>query len=89
MIQVVFFAIWNVLVITDAASSLFFNIVPVTAGAGAAPPSAEAILGQALHMVMLVIIERPAAHFYLVLRDPFTICRKIRIIIHVAIYLIT
>ena len=58
MIQVVFFAIWNVLVITDAAS-LSSDIV-TGAGAGAAPPSAEAILDQALHLVMLGMVERPA-----------------------------
>ena len=67
MIQVVFFAIWNVLVITDDTSSLSSDIV-TGAGAGAAPPSAEAILDQALHLVMLGIIERPAGFSSLVAR---------------------
>ncbi|KAF9481254.1 hypothetical protein BDN70DRAFT_876575 [Pholiota conissans] len=49
VIQIMFFAVWNVLVVTDASP----------APAGAAPPSAEAILDQALHMVMLGVVERP------------------------------
>ena len=59
IVQVVFFAIWNVLVVTDPASTLPSDII-TEAGAGAAPPSAEAILDQASHLVMLGMIERPA-----------------------------
>ena len=59
IVQVVLFAIWNVLVVTDAASTLPSDII-TGAGAGAAPPSAEAILDQALHLVMLGMIKRPA-----------------------------
>ena len=65
MIRVVFFTIWNVLVITDDISSLSSDIV-TGAGAGAAPLSAEAILDQALHLVMLGIIKRPAGFSLLV-----------------------
>jgi E3 ubiquitin-protein ligase UBR1 len=44
ILQVVFFAIWNVLVITDTISSLSSDVV-TRAGAGAAPPSSEANFG--------------------------------------------
>ncbi|KAM6497717.1 hypothetical protein JOM56_005665 [Amanita muscaria] len=44
--QVMFYAIFNVLVMTDKS--------------GNTPPSGEAIMGQALHLVMLAIVEREA-----------------------------
>ncbi|KAJ6605368.1 hypothetical protein DFH09DRAFT_203423 [Mycena vulgaris] len=44
LLQVLFYALYNILVLTDAA--------------GAAPPSAEAILDQALHLIMLALVER-------------------------------
>uniref|UniRef100_A0A8H8CS44 E3 ubiquitin-protein ligase n=1 Tax=Psilocybe cubensis TaxID=181762 RepID=A0A8H8CS44_PSICU len=47
MMQIMFYAIWNVLVVTDSGT------------AGPSPPSAEAILDQALHMIMLGMVERP------------------------------
>ncbi|KAJ4473358.1 hypothetical protein C8J55DRAFT_562876 [Lentinula edodes] len=46
LLQVMFYAIHNVLALTD--------------GGGSAPPSGEAILDQALHLVMLAIVERPS-----------------------------
>jgi len=52
MMQILFYAIWNVLVVTDTGSS--------SGGPGSSPPSAEAILDQALHMIMLGVIERPS-----------------------------
>ncbi|KAF4623369.1 hypothetical protein D9613_001400 [Agrocybe pediades] len=53
IMQVLFYAIWNVLVVTDSATA--------AGSTGASPPSAEAILDQALHMVMLGVVERPQA----------------------------
>lgn len=67
MVQVVFFAVWNVLVVTDAASALSSDVV-TGAGAGAAPPSAEAILDQALHLTMLGMVERPTGFSLLAAR---------------------
>ena len=67
IVQVVFFAIWNVLVVTDPASTLPSDII-TEAGAGAAPLSAEAILDQALDLVMLGMIERPAGFSLLAAR---------------------
>ncbi|KAL1733010.1 hypothetical protein EV714DRAFT_205521 [Schizophyllum commune] len=46
LLQIVFYAVSNVLVLTETA--------------GATPPSAEAILDQVLHMMMLAIVERPS-----------------------------
>lgn len=46
LLQIMFFAVYNVLVLTDTA--------------GATPPSAEAILDQILHLIMLAIVERPS-----------------------------
>ncbi|KIK56391.1 hypothetical protein GYMLUDRAFT_1016120 [Collybiopsis luxurians FD-317 M1] len=47
LIQVMFFAIFNVLALTDNAG-------------GSVPPSGEAILDQVLHLIMLAIVERAA-----------------------------
>ncbi|KAF8627096.1 hypothetical protein AX15_004547 [Amanita polypyramis BW_CC] len=44
LLQVMFYAIFNVLVMTDES--------------GNTPPSGEAIMGQALHLVMVAIVER-------------------------------
>ncbi|CAA7266385.1 unnamed protein product [Cyclocybe aegerita] len=55
MLQITFYAIWNVLVVTD---SLGLSVSTGTA-TGSAPPSAEAILDQALHLAMLGVVERP------------------------------
>ena len=46
LLQVMFYAIYNVLVLTDST--------------GTTPPSAEAILDQSLHLVMLALVERPS-----------------------------
>ncbi|KAJ3717872.1 hypothetical protein C8R42DRAFT_724075 [Lentinula raphanica] len=46
LLQVMFYAIHNVLMLTDAT--------------GSTPSSGEAILDQALHLVMLAIVERPS-----------------------------
>ncbi|KAI0802993.1 hypothetical protein BC629DRAFT_1490697 [Irpex lacteus] len=45
LLQIVFYGIYNVISITEATDS--------------APPSAEAILDQSLHLIMLAVIERP------------------------------
>jgi len=63
MIQIMFFAVWNVLVVTDSGS--------VAGGVGSAPPSAEAILDQALHLVMLAVVERPKGFSTLAARKRF------------------
>ncbi|KAG6853526.1 hypothetical protein C0991_003446 [Blastosporella zonata] len=47
LLQVVFYAIFNILAITDSTGSV--------------PPSAEAILDQAIHLVMVALVERAAA----------------------------
>ncbi|KAF7365509.1 E3 ubiquitin-protein ligase [Mycena venus] len=57
LMQVLFYALQNVLVLTEEA--------------GAAPPSAEAILDQALHLVMLALVERPAEFSRLAVRETF------------------
>ncbi|KAJ7220823.1 hypothetical protein GGX14DRAFT_432210 [Mycena pura] len=44
LLQVLFYSLYNILVLTESS--------------GAAPPSAEAILDQALHLIMLAIVER-------------------------------
>jgi len=44
LLQVMFYSVYNILVLTDSS--------------GSAPPSAEAILDQTLHLIMLAIIER-------------------------------
>jgi E3 ubiquitin-protein ligase UBR1 len=46
LLQVIFYALYNVLVLTDST--------------GTTPPSAEAILDQSLHLVMLALVERPS-----------------------------
>ena len=51
IIQIIYYAVCNVLALTDATSS--------GAGPASSPPSAEAILDQALHLVMLGVVERP------------------------------
>ena len=45
LVQIFFYGIYNILTITDAS--------------GAAPPSAEAILDQILHLAMVAAVERP------------------------------
>ncbi|EIW86012.1 hypothetical protein CONPUDRAFT_94286 [Coniophora puteana RWD-64-598 SS2] len=45
LLQVMFFAIYNVLDLTEEA--------------GSPPPSAEAILDEALHLIMLALVEKP------------------------------
>ncbi|KAF7982421.1 hypothetical protein HWV62_28541 [Athelia sp. TMB] len=45
LLQVIFYSIYNVLILTSSS--------------GAAPPSAEAILDQSLHLIMLALVERP------------------------------
>ncbi|KAJ7758417.1 hypothetical protein B0H14DRAFT_3598370 [Mycena olivaceomarginata] len=57
LMQVLFYALHNVLVITEEG--------------GAAPPSAEAILDQALHLIMLALVERPAEFSRLAVRETF------------------
>lgn len=47
LLQVMFYAIFNVLVMTDES--------------GHTPPSGEAIMGQAVHLVMLALVERAPA----------------------------
>ncbi|KAF9073193.1 hypothetical protein BDP27DRAFT_1381774 [Rhodocollybia butyracea] len=49
LLEVMFYAIHNVLALTDDGP-----------GSSSTPPSGEAILDQALHLVMLAIIERPS-----------------------------
>ncbi|KAF8837246.1 hypothetical protein BDN67DRAFT_1014026 [Paxillus ammoniavirescens] len=51
LLQVMFYAIYNILVLTEAA--------------GATPPSAEAILDQAFYLVMLALVERASAFSHL------------------------
>jgi len=46
LLQVMFYSLYNVLVLTDST--------------GTTPPSAEAILDQSLHLVMLALVERPS-----------------------------
>ena len=64
MMQIMFYAVWNVLVVTDAGT---------TAGgaAGSSPPSAEAILDQVLHLGMLGVVERPKAFSVLASQKKF------------------
>lgn len=45
LVQIFFYGIYNILTLTDAT--------------GAAPPSAEAILDQILHLTMVALVERP------------------------------
>ncbi|KAJ7353473.1 hypothetical protein DFH08DRAFT_987929 [Mycena albidolilacea] len=47
------------------------NVVVLTEEAGAVLPSAEAILDQALHLVMLALVERPAEFSCLAVRERF------------------
>lgn len=51
LLQLIFYGIFNVISITDATNS--------------APPSAEAILDQCLHLLMLALVERPQSFSYI------------------------
>ena len=51
LLQVIFYAIYNILVLTDAA--------------GTTPPSAEAILDQAFYLVMVALMERASVFSHL------------------------
>jgi E3 ubiquitin-protein ligase UBR1 len=51
LLQVMFYAIYNILVVTDSS--------------GSTPPSAEAILDQVLHLIMLAIVERSSIFSHL------------------------
>ena len=51
LLQVIFYGIFNVVTFTDSSSS--------------APPSAEAILDQCLHLLMLALVERPQSFSYI------------------------
>ena len=51
LLQVMFYAIYNILVLTEAA--------------GTTPPSAEAILDQAFHLVMIALVERASVFGHL------------------------
>jgi E3 ubiquitin-protein ligase UBR1 len=51
LLQVIFYGIFNVVTFTDSSSS--------------APPSAEAILDQCLHLLMLALVERPQSFGYI------------------------
>ncbi|KAJ7920766.1 hypothetical protein B0H13DRAFT_1986155 [Mycena leptocephala] len=57
LMQILFYALQNVLVLTEEA--------------GAAPPSAEAILDQALHLVMLALVERGAEFSRVAVRETY------------------
>lgn len=57
LLQVMFYAMYNILVVTDSS--------------GSAPPSAEAILDQVLHLVMLAIVERATIFSHLTVVKPF------------------
>ncbi|KAJ7073950.1 hypothetical protein C8F01DRAFT_1242237 [Mycena amicta] len=54
LLQVMFYALYNILVLTDAEGS-----------GGAVPSSAEAILDMTLHLVMLAMVERKEAFSHL------------------------
>lgn len=51
LLQIMFYAIYNILALTESS--------------GASPPSAEAILDQVLHLVMLAIVERATTFSHL------------------------
>ena len=51
LLQVMFYSLYNILVLTDSS--------------GSAPPSAEAILDEALYLITLAIVERPAVFGHL------------------------
>jgi len=51
LLQVMFYAIYNILMLTEAA--------------GTTPPSSEAILDQAFHLVMLALVERASVFSHL------------------------
>ncbi|KAF7331631.1 E3 ubiquitin-protein ligase [Mycena kentingensis (nom. inval.)] len=60
LLQILFYAMHNILVLTDAEGS-----------GGAPPPSAEAILDMALHLIMLAIVERKDAFTKLAVERSF------------------
>jgi len=62
LIQIMFYSLENVLRVTDSS--------------GATPPSAEAILDQALHLVMLGIVERGERFARLIARTSFNSRRE-------------
>ncbi|KAH7923758.1 hypothetical protein BV22DRAFT_1092243 [Leucogyrophana mollusca] len=51
LLQVIFFSIYNILVLKEST--------------GSAPPSGEAILDQAFHLIMLALVERASVFSYL------------------------
>ena len=57
LVQIFFYGIYNILTLTDAT--------------GAAPPSAEAILDQVLHLTMVACVERPEVFSGLVVLKTF------------------
>ncbi len=64
IIQIVFYAAWNVLFLTDSPFASEGTV-------GSSPPSAEAILDQALHLAMLGVVERPKPFGVLASRRKF------------------
>ena len=48
-----------------------FNVISITEATGSAPPSAEAILDQCLHLLMLALIERPQSFSYIAVSKVF------------------
>lgn len=58
LLQVMFFAVRNVVELTDAS--------------GTTPPSAEAILDQILHIIMLALVERPVQFSHLCVAKSFS-----------------
>ncbi|TFK38761.1 hypothetical protein BDQ12DRAFT_99504 [Crucibulum laeve] len=57
LLQVMFYSIYNVLVLTESS--------------GSTPPSAEAILDQSLHLIMLAIVERAGIFSHLAVVKAF------------------
>ena len=51
LLQIIFYSIYNLLVMTEAA--------------GSSPPSGEAILDQAIHLIMLALVDRGSAFSHL------------------------
>ena len=61
-VQILFFAIWGVLEMTGGSTSASGGAGSAggaSAASGPTPPSAEAVLDQVLHLVMLGVCERP------------------------------
>jgi E3 ubiquitin-protein ligase UBR1 len=63
IIQIIFYAVRNVLALTDA--------IPSSGGPASSPPSAEAILDQTLHLAMLGVVERPKSFSTLASRKKY------------------